>query len=273
MIFRPYIVFTSCLLAVHLLLVADAESQSSASSKEQKEDSRAEAGPSEEMILEQLQEVMDELQALRNEVGQLKKAVDDIHRVAVRPRVPPPPPSITLDDDEVMGRPEAKVALVEFSDFQCPYCRRFHNQTFPKLKESYIDSGKIRYIFRDFPLEQLHPQAIKASIAANCAGQQGKYWDMHHALYTNQNRIGPDLFTELAQSLELDLLAFETCLEDPAQKEEVEKDLAYGKSLGVRGTPHYFIGRIEGDKLVDVKRVSGAQSYQAFANVIDSLLK
>jgi protein-disulfide isomerase len=225
------------------------------------------------MILRQLQEVMSELQALRNEVEQLKKAVDDIHRVAVRPRTPPPPASISLDDDEVLGSPDATVALVEFSDFQCPYCRRFHDRTFPQLKASYIDTGKLRYIYRDFPLGQIHPQAMNASIAANCAGGQGKYWDMHHALFANQHRIGPALFTELAQNLELDEQAFETCLNDPAQKEEVERDMAYGRSVGVRGTPHYFIGRVEGGKLVDVKRVSGAQSLKAFADVIDSLLK
>jgi protein-disulfide isomerase len=274
MLSRLFIGVTFCLLASTLVFgSAGIEAQTQTTAKEKQEESKAEAGPSEEEILRQLQEVMDQLHALRTEVGALRKAVDDIHRVAVRPRAPPAPASITLDDDEVMGSAEATVALVEFSDFQCPYCRRFHSQTFPQLKESYIDTGKMRYIFRDFPLEQLHPQATAASIAANCAGQQGKYWEMHHELFMNQNRIGPALFTELAESLELDSQAFATCLDDPAQKEEVEKDLAYGQSVGVRGTPHYFIGRIEGDELVEVKRVSGAQSYQAFANVIDSLLR
>jgi protein-disulfide isomerase len=96
---------------------------------------------------------------------------------------------------------------------------------------------------------------------------------MHHELFTNQKRIGPDLFKELAQSLELDSQAFAACLDDPTQKTEIEKDMDDGRSVGVRGTPHYFIGHIEGDKMVDVKQVSGAQSFQAFANFIDSLLK
>jgi protein-disulfide isomerase len=257
---RLCLVVTPCLLASMLTFG-------------EQEEAKGEAGTSEEVILRQLQELMNELEALRAEVGELKKAVDDIHRVAVRPRTPPAPASIDLDDDEVMGNAEATVAVVEFSDFQCPYCRRFHSQTFPELKESYIDTGKVRYIFRDFPLEQLHSQAVSAAIAANCAGQQGKYWEMHHELFANQSRFTPALFTELAQSLALDVTTFETCLDDPAQKEEVQKDLAYGQSVGVRGTPHYFIGRIEGDTLVDVKRVSGAQPFQAFATVIDSLLQ
>jgi protein-disulfide isomerase len=274
MLSRLLIAATVCLLASPLVFGwAGTEVRAQTEEKEKTEEAKTEAGPSEEEILRQLQEVMDQLNALRIEVGALRKAVDDIHRVAVRPRTPPAPASIALDDDEAMGSAEATVAIVEFSDFQCPYCRRFHNQTFPQLKDAYIDTGKIQYIFRDFPLEQLHSQAVTASIAANCAGQQGKYWEMHHEVFMNQNLIGPALFTELAESLELDLKVFATCLEDPAQREEIEKDLVYGQSVGVRGTPHYFIGRIEGDTLVDVKRVSGAQPFQAFASIIDSLLQ
>jgi protein-disulfide isomerase len=102
---------------------------------------------------------------------------------------------------------------------------------------------------------------------------QGKYWEMHHGLYINQRRLGPELYNELATSTGLDLAAFQACMEDPEQVKEVEKDLAYGQSVGIRGTPHYFVGRIEGDQVVDVKPLSGAQPYQAFANIIDPLLQ
>jgi protein-disulfide isomerase len=226
-----------------------------------------------DLILEQLESLRMELRVLRSEVGELRKAVNDIHKVAVRPQAPPPPSSVDLDDDFVMGSPEAKVAIVEFSDFQCPYCLRFHNNTLPQLRENYIDTGKVRYIFRDFPLTQIHSGAVQAAIAANCSGAQGKYWEMHHDLFINQRHFGPELFNELAESLQLDMEAFQACMEDPEQIKEVEKDLADGQSVGVRGTPYYLIGRVEGNRLVDIKPLSGAQPYPAFAQIIDSLLE
>ncbi len=226
-----------------------------------------------DLILVQLESLRNELRALRAEVGQLRKSVNEIHRAAVRPKAPPSPTTVRLDGDAVMGSPDAKVAIVEFSDFQCPYCLRFHSNTFPQLRENYIDTGKVQYIFRDFPLKQIHPKAVAAAVAANCSGLQGKYWEMHHGLYINQRRLGPELYNELATSTGLDLAAFQACMEDPEQVKEVEKDLAYGQSVGIRGTPHYFVGRIEGDQVVDVKPLSGAQPYQAFANIIDPLLQ
>jgi len=229
-----------------------------------------------DLILEQLAELRREMQALRREMQQLRRSVTEIRRATVRPSAPPTPPApakVSLDDDEVMGSAEATVAIIEFSDFQCPFCSRFHAQTFPKIKETYIDTGKVQYIFRDFPLMQIHPLARVASVAANCGGRQGKYWEMHHALFENQKRLGPELYKELAQNLSLDLAKFEACLQDPAEEQEVDKDLAYGQSVGVRGTPHYFLGRIEGGDLVDVKRVNGAQAYPAFASILDELLK
>jgi predicted DsbA family dithiol-disulfide isomerase len=95
---------------------------------------------------------------------------------------------------------------------------------------------------------------------------------MHHDLFINQRQFGPELYNELAESLQLDMDAFQTCMEDPEQIKEVEKDLADGQRAGVRGTPYYLIGRIEGNRLVDIKSLSGAQPYPAFAQIIDSLL-
>ena len=224
-------------------------------------------------VLQQLEELRNMIRALQSEMAELRKAVNDIHRVAVRPRTPPAPSSIDLDDDNVMGSVDAKVAIVEFSDYQCPYCRRYYQQTFPQIKETYIDTGKVQYIYRDFPLEQIHNEAVPAAVVANCSGQQGKYWEMHNALFTHQGRFAPEVFTELARILELDLETFQTCLQEPAQKQEVSEDLAYGQSVGVRGTPHFFVGRVDGSKLVEVKALSGAQPFPSFQSLIDSLLQ
>ncbi|MEE9179559.1 MAG: DsbA family protein, partial [Vicinamibacteria bacterium] len=165
------------------------------------------------------------------------------------------------------------VAIVEFSDYQCPYCARFFQQTFPALKKNYIETGKVRFYFRDFPLEQIHPQARSSAIAANCAARQGAYWDMHHGLFENQKRLGPELYQELAKEMGLDVAAFEACLEEPAEDKKVDQELAYGQSLTIRGTPHYFVGRIEDGQLVDVKRVNGAQPFEAFSRVIEPYFK
>lgn len=267
-------VLVPCLLfslIVSSLVVADPATQSVPEADPSQK--QAASGSREELILGQLEALRNELKALRAEVGQLSKAVGDIHRVAVRPKAPPAPAKISFDDDAVLGNPEAKVAIVEFSDFQCPYCSRFHNITFPQLRENYIDTGKVRYVYRDFPLKQIHPKATQAAVAANCSGQQGKYWEMHHSLFTNQGRLGPELYNELAEGFQLDLAAFQACLEDPEQNQEVNNDLAYGQSVGVRGTPHYFVGRVEGDQIVDVKRLNGAQPFQSFAKIIDTMLQ
>ncbi len=232
--------------------------------------------PEQQEILNQLGELQKEIKALRGEVGQLRKAVQEIHRSAVRPpQAAAPPPAkvdVALGDGPILGNAAAAVGIVEFTDFQCPFCKRYHDQTFGKLKEAYIDSGKARYALRDFPLN-FHAQAKGAAIAARCAGQQDKYWPMHHELFINQRRLGPELYGELGRKLELDSQFFESCLQNPEMTKTVEADLAYGQSVGVRGTPSFFIGRIEDGKLVGATNLSGAQPWATFQRTIDPLLK
>jgi len=180
---------------------------------------------------------------------------------------------VRLDDAPALGSATAPVAIVEFSEFQCPFCRRYFDQTFSSLKQNYIDSGKVRYVFRNFPLTEIHPNAKAAAVAAYCAGEQGAYWKMHDALFTNQPRLGPALYDELAKSLDLDAKKFAACREARESEKKVEDDMAYGQSVGVQGTPHFFIGHLKGGQVVDVQRVSGAQPVAAFTQVIDSLLK
>ncbi len=227
-------------------------------------------------ILQQLNELRQDIKALRGEVGQLRKAVTEIHRAAVSPsRTPPRQPvkvDVPLGQTPRLGNPEATVGIVEFTDYQCPFCQRFHVQTFGQLKEQYIETKKIQYIVRDFPLD-FHRHAKDASIAAHCTGQQGAYWAMHHELFTNQRRLGPDLYEELATTLELDGQEFLSCLKAPEQAKAVEADLAYGQQIGVRGTPNFFIGRIDDGKLVKATQITGSQPFSAFSQAIDSLLK
>jgi protein-disulfide isomerase len=177
-----------------------------------------------------------------------------------------------MGNGPVMGKSEALVGIVEFSDYQCPFCFRFHTQTFASLKNNYIDTGKVQYVFRDFPLD-FHAQGKTAAIAANCAGKQKKYWEMQHALFSNQRRLGSDLYKELSKNLGLDTGAFISCLEDPNQGKEVDADRTYGLSLGVNGTPNFFVGRVDGNRIVDVRQISGAQPLAVFEQIIGSFLE
>ena len=222
-------------------------------------------------------EVLKELKALRGEVAQLREAFTDIHRVAIRPGGNKPAPSVSatnvkvsLDDDPVLGDNQAKIGIVEFSDFQCPFCARFHSQTFPRLKMAFIDSGEIKYVIKDYPLG-FHSQAKGAAIVANCAAAQDNYWSMKASLLNNQRRLGEALYKELVQLYKLDAVKFEACRAHADQAQEVDEDFAYGQSLAVRGTPHFFVGRIENNQLVNAKRVSGAQPFSVFAKIIESL--
>ncbi len=227
-------------------------------------------------IADQLNQVRDELRQLRQETAAVREAVREIHRAAVTPpsaALPKPQTAeVVLDaDDPVLGSPEAGIAIVEFSDYECPFCVRYHSQTFAQIKERYIDTGKVRYISRDFPLG-FHPNARSASIAANCANEQDKYKVMKDALYAGQRRLGAELYSELATTLGLDTERFSVCMKNVKNDQEIDSDSSYGQSLGVTGTPTFFVGRVERGRLVDAKRIVGAQPFTAFSKVIESYL-
>ena len=170
---------------------------------------------------------------------------------------------VSADDDAVKGDPNAPVTIVEFSDYECPFCARFFSETYPQLVENYIDTGIAKLVFRDFPLS-FHPNAEKAAVAAECAGDQGKYYEMHDLLFERQAAgFSDELYPELASELKLDLEEFNSCLEDPAVAAEVEADMAEGGEYGVSGTPAFF---------VNGEMLSGAQPYSAFVDAIERAL-
>jgi protein-disulfide isomerase len=223
-------------------------------------------------VLRKLEEIQKEMQGLRAEVTSLRRALVEASNTAAALQAPAAS-RIALDAKEpVLGSPAATVAVVEFSDFECPYCGRFQQDTFAQIKKAYIDTGKIQYVPRDFPIV-MHERARGAAIAAHCAARQDAYWKMHNALFAQQQRLGPELYKELAASLQLDTTAFASCLNDQTAAAEVDKDLTYGQSVGVRGTPTFFVGRIDKGQVVDAKAISGAKPFTVFAQAIDALLK
>lgn len=220
-------------------------------------------------VLNRLDKTLEEIRQLREEVAELR---DEISKrpTAVAQGLAPTAAVSTLFLEEnapFVGAIDAKLAIVEFSDYQCPYCKRFHSDTFAQLKEKYLDTGKVKFIVRDFPLA-FHQQAKSAAVAANCATEQGKYLEMREALFSNQASLGPEFYGQQADSLGLDKSSFVACLADSNSAASVNKDLQYGESVGVRGTPTFFIGRVEDGKLVDATRIVGAQRISAFDTVL-----
>jgi len=179
-----------------------------------------------------------------------------------QPTVPTAPVKVSLDDDAVLGNKNAKVTIVEFSDYECPFCGRHFSETYPQIKSQYIDTGKVKLVFRDFPLS-FHQSAQKAAEAAECAGEQGKYFEMHDKLYQNQQTLSVENEKKWAKEIGLDQGKFDKCLDSGQMAGEIAKDMADGQSYGVQGTPGFFING---------KPISGAQPFSVFQQAIEAEL-
>ena len=179
---------------------------------------------------------------------------------------PTPNPSLDMvklaDDDPVKGDKDAPVTIVEWSDFECPFCARFYRDTYSQIIQNYIDTGKAKLVFRDYPLS-FHPNAQKAAEASECADDQGKFWEMHDKIFENQGTLSTDNFKAWAVELGLDATEFNDCLDSGKHAAETAKDLADGSAAGIRGTPGFIING---------QLVSGAQPYANFAAAIDAAL-
>lgn len=189
------------------------------------------------------------------------------------PPVQPEPQNVTItleDNDPVKGDPNAPVIIVEFSDFQCPFCRRFAMQTLPLIKEKYIDTGKAKLIFMDLPLP-FHQYAKDAAKAANCAMRQGKYWEMHDKLFET-GLLTPDDVKSHAKELKLDVNKFEECLKDPSVEDEINGDIRVANEVGINGTPSFIIGKNKGGKVFTGEVVRGALPFSNFQQVIEKYL-
>jgi protein-disulfide isomerase len=176
--------------------------------------------------------------------------------------VPTQQATIGIDDDDIEGDDNAEVTIIEFSDYECPFCERFYAQTLPLIRKNYIETGKVNLVFRDFPLS-FHPNAQKAAEAAECAGEQGKYYEMHDILFEKGVSGGINSFKDYAEELDLDTDEFNECLDSGEMASEVKKDMEDGANAGVRGTPAFFING---------KLISGAQPYTVFEQAIEEAL-
>src|SRR5262249_50888177 len=172
------------------------------------------------------------------------------------------------------GKKEAKGRLVGFTGYQCPFSSRPLRDALPQIDNDYVKTGKIRYVLREFPLEAIPPLAFKAFKAANCSGEQGKYWEMHDRLFANQNALAAQELPGHAEAVGLDAAKFKACLESGKYVAKVRKDLAEAQKAGVNGTPTFFVGLTDpkSSEIKAVRKIVGAQNYAAFKAAIDSLL-
>lgn len=175
--------------------------------------------------------------------------------------------TVTEGDAFVLGDRNAPVTIVEYTDFQCPYCFRHFSQTFPQIREQFIETGVVRYVFKDFPLTNIHPQAVLAAEAARCAGEQDAYLEMHHALFAGQQEWSNQpnaqaIFVDYAAAMELETDAFASCLDSRKYTAAVEADMAEGMRSGVNGTPAF---------LLNGYFLSGAQPFSVFEQAINQL--
>lgn len=225
-----------------------------------------------------LEQLKSEITALRVELAKVSQIVTQLHRAQIPAAVEQPsvlqdmPMQIALQDfDLIMGDADASVVMLEYSEFQCPFCARFNEQTLAEVKRDYIDVGKVAFVPMDFPLD-FHQQAKPASIFALCAAEQGKYWEARKELYRNQRSLGEETYQAIAAEIGVDPKRLQVCLGQRDMSEKVDMSIELGKSMGVRGTPTVFMGRIQDGKIVDVSRVVGAQPIGVIRKRLDTLL-
>lgn len=165
---------------------------------------------------------------------------------------------VPFDGFPGLGPVDAPIVIVEFSDFQCPFCKRFHDETYRQLLAAY--PGKIRFVYRHLPLTSIHPEAFPSAEASMCANDQNVFWEYHDKLFENQDTLGRNLYMQIAATLKLDTTAFEECLNTGKYKELIRKDSDFALNLGVQSTPTFFINGLA---------LVGAQPLETFKQVID----
>lgn len=216
----------------------------------------------------------EQADAILNELKQIRQLLEK------QARSPAPAPARPAEQDgsaaklkfenpNWLGKKDAPITMVEFTDYQCSFCQRFHVVTFPEIRKQYIDTGKVRFLSRDFPLD-FHANALRAAEAARCAGEQDQFWKMRDVLVANPGRLSENDLLVHAESLGLKMDAFRSCLSSGKYRQAIQKDLAEAASLNISGTPTFILGRSTPDG-VDGAMLVGAQPFEVFEAKIKEL--
>jgi protein-disulfide isomerase len=212
---------------------------------------------------QQAEEILQELRQIRQLLERQQQQP---------PAGPPAKIKMNLQGAQMLGSKDAPITMVEFTDYQCPFCQAFHTQTFGELKKNFIDTGKVRFYSRDLPLDSMHPNAMRAAEAGRCAAEQGDFWKLRDVMGNHPDKLDLDSLLADAGFLKMDVAAFRTCVVSEKYKDAVQADVMEAMRIGADGTPAFVIGKstaegLEGDLVV------GAHPYSTFDLKLRSLEK
>ncbi len=238
------------------------------------------APPGDEETRRRLAALEEGQAAILKELRELKTLLASRPAAPAAPAAAPAAPRVntigqplTIAGSASRGDATAKLVLVEFSDFQCPFCGRYVKDTYSQIQREYVDTGKIRYVFRNLPLEGIHPFALGAAVAGECARAQGKFWEMHDRMFENQAALREPGLVASARALGMDGPAFEKCLKSEEPLKRVRQDLADAAKLGSNATPAFFLAVEDKDGQTRIlQSIVGAKTFDSFKTSIDLLL-
>jgi protein-disulfide isomerase len=214
---------------------------------------------------EQADQILDELRQIR----QLLEKQAEASAKAGGP-AGPTRARLHMEGAPMLGSKDAPITVVEFSDYQCPFCQRFHTQVYGELKKDFIDTGKVRFYSRDLPIDQLHPNATRAAQAARCAGDQGQFWALRDIMSAHPEALDLNSLVADASTVKINPDTFRKCVETEKYKEAVKGDLLEAMKIGADGTPSFVVGKSTPDG-VDGELIVGAQPYNVFQEKFKSL--
>jgi len=217
---------------------------------------------------EQAESIISELKQIRVLLGKIEKKGGMVAKKQTKSAIT----TVSSKSDQVFGSPNAPLTIVEFTDYQCPFCSRFSTKVIPELEKKYIDSGKLRIVVKSMPLA-FHKYARKAAQAARCAGEQGQFLAMHKTLFKNSTKLDKNSLVSYGQKLSLDMDAFEGCLSSNKYIDLIDRDISDAKKAGIRSTPTFVIGKTGKNDVITGVKIIGAKPFSVFDKEIKKLLK
>jgi len=225
---------------------------------------------------QELRKLQDEVHHLEAQQQQILDSLDELKKLARGGGGPPPikaPEKVSVAGEAFRGEAGASLAIIEYADFECPFCRRFEHETWPQIRDTYIKTGKVKYFYRDFPLA-FHEHAMSAAQAARCAGEQGKFWEMHDSLFEEPAALAAADVERRAGALGIDVSRFDACVSGSHPGGPIQKSVAEASQMQISGTPTFLIGTIapNGDVVNVRQTMVGAYPFEAFKEKIEPLL-
>jgi protein-disulfide isomerase len=212
---------------------------------------------------------------LNTQQRQILDSLEELKRMIKGPGQPAlkPPDTMSVAGEPFKGQPGATLAIIEYADFECPFCRRFEHEVYPQIRDNYVNTGKVKYFHRDMPLP-FHQGAMPAARAAHCASEQGKFWEMHDSLLGGAASLGAADIDERAGRLGLNVSALDECISSDRFADIIQRGVAEATQMQISGTPTFIIGTLDAQgELMSVKRtVVGAYPFGTFKDAIDPLL-